>query len=155
LFATLFLIITFSSVAVPGTNGFVGEFLVLLGSFKSSLPLTLSVLATTAVILGAAYMLWMVQRVFFGPISHRENRSLLDLNGREIATALPFVLLVLAMGLLPQPFLDRLAPSSSRFVARASLGSPQANISDEAVQMVVQPLPLQNVDGTLSRVENR
>jgi len=65
-YSALFLIITFSSIAVPGTNGFVGEFLVLLGTFKSALPRFFGVLAALGVILGPAYMLWMVQRVFFG-----------------------------------------------------------------------------------------
>ncbi|HZH03503.1 MAG TPA: NADH-quinone oxidoreductase subunit M, partial [Myxococcaceae bacterium] len=141
LFAALFLIITFSSIAVPGTNGFVGEFLVLLGTFKSSLPLAYGVLGTTAVILGAAYMLWMVQRVFFGPLAHHENQGLRDLSMREAVTALPFVALVLWMGLAPQPFLDRLAPSVSRFVARASWGSSAARVPEDAVQMKVMALP--------------
>src|ERR1700730_8012979 len=97
-FTALFLLITFSSIAVPGTNGFVGEFLVLLGTFKSTLPLGFGVVAALAVILGAAYMLWMVQRVFFGPLTHRENHTLVDFNGRELAAALPFVVLVVVMG---------------------------------------------------------
>ena len=89
-FTAVFLIITFSSVAVPGTNGFVGEFLVLLGTFKSALPLVVRACSPPpAVILGAAYMLWMVQRVFFGPLTRRENQGLRDLNLREIVTALP------------------------------------------------------------------
>src|SRR5215471_3535732 len=76
-FAALFLIITFASIAVPGTNGFVGEFLVLLGTFKStSVPMWIAVLASTGIILGAAYMLWMVQRVFFGPLVQVENARL-------------------------------------------------------------------------------
>jgi NADH-quinone oxidoreductase subunit M len=120
-FAAFFLIITFSSVAVPGTNGFVGEFLVLLGTFKSNLPLGLGVAASLGVILGAAYMLLMVQKVFFGPVSRKENQGLLDLNLREIATALPFVILVLVMGLKPQPLLDVLEQSTKRYVARATL----------------------------------
>ena len=77
-----------------------------------------AVLASTGVILGAAYMLWMVQRVFFGPLVQRENARLKDLNGRELATALPFVVLVLVMGLLPSLFLDRLEPSSSASCTR-------------------------------------
>jgi len=126
IYSTLFLIITFSSMAVPGTNGFVGEFLVLLGTFKSQLPLLAGILASLGVILGAAYMLWMVQRVFFGAITQPENQTVRDLNLRELATALPLVLLALGMGLLPQPFLSRLAPSTQRFVARASLGTSAA-----------------------------
>ena len=125
-FTASFLIITFSSMAVPGTNGFIGEFLVLLGTFKSTLSPVFGVLATTGVILGAAYMLWMVQKVFFGSLTHRENQFLPDLNLREFVTAAPFLVLVLVMGLQPQPFLDRLAPSTSRFIARANVGTPGA-----------------------------
>lgn len=140
-YAAAFLIITFSSVAVPGTNGFVGEFLILLGTFESKLPLWAGVLGTTGVILGAAYMLWMVQRVFFGPLTRPENRGLKDLNGREIAAALPFVLLVLVMGLQPQPILDVLAPSTNRFVARAHYAVASDGPSDSLVMVTVMPLP--------------
>jgi len=140
LFATAFLIITFSSIAVPGTNSFVGEFLVLLGTFRSTLPLPFGVLGALGIILGAAYMLWMVQRVFFGLPTHRDHPPLTDLNLREVVTALPFVLLALAMGIYPQPFLERFAPSSTRFVARANLGLSGSTVSDSAVEMKVMPL---------------
>jgi NADH-quinone oxidoreductase subunit M len=136
-----FLIITFSSVAVPGTNGFVGEFLVLLGTFKSSLGLAVGVLAALGVILGAAYMLWMVQKVFFGPLTHRENQHLSDLSLREFATVLPFLLLVAVMGLMPQPFLDRINPSTERFITRANLGAPGSKVQPGDVQITVMGLP--------------
>jgi NADH-quinone oxidoreductase subunit M len=139
-FTALFLIITFSSVAVPGTNGFVGEFLVLLGTFKSSLPLGFGVFAALGVILGAAYMLWMVQKVFFGPVSQPENAALHDVNGRELTAALPFVVLVLVMGLYPQPVLSRLAVPTERFIARATLGE-RPNMSVESLKMSVMDLP--------------
>ncbi|MFE8605725.1 complex I subunit 4 family protein [Archangium violaceum] len=140
-FTTAFLIITFSSVAVPGTNGFVGEFLVLLGTFKSSLGLGFGALATLGVILGAAYMLWMVQKVFFGPLTHRENQGLTDLNLREFATVAPFLVLVLVMGLMPQPFLDRINPSTERFLQRAELGIPGSQVRPSDVQISVMGLP--------------
>ncbi len=140
IYSTLFLIITFSSIAVPGTNGFVGEFLVLLGTFKSRLPLSFGVLASLGVILGAAYMLWMVQRVFFGPLTKPENQQVRDLNLRELVTALPLVLLAVGMGILPQPFLSRLMPSTQRFVARASLGAGAANPGRD-LEMKVRELP--------------
>ncbi len=142
-FTALFVIVTFSSIAVPGTNGFVGEFLVLLGTFKSSLHLSFGVLATTGVILGAAYMLWMVQRVFFGQVT-KENDGLRDMSARELLTALPFIALVAYMGLSPQPLLDRLAPSSARFQARAALGSGEA-VSEDLVRMA-QPTSLPTAD---------
>jgi NADH-quinone oxidoreductase subunit M len=143
-FTAIFLIITFSSIAVPGTNGFIGEFLVLLGTFKSTLPLPFGIIAATGVIFGAAYMLWMVQKVFFGQLTHRENAHLPDISLRELAAALPFVALVLVMGIRPQPFLDRLAPSTDRFVARATYALDKQHESEVAVRMNVQPLPAQN-----------
>jgi NADH-quinone oxidoreductase subunit M len=138
-----FLIITFSSVAVPGTNGFIGEFLVLLGTFKSSLHPAFGVLATTGVVLGAAYMLWMVQKVFFGSLTHRENQFLPDMSLREFVTVAPFLALVLIMGLKPQPFLDRLAPSTHRFIARASVGTPGATPDQNQLPIQVMALPAQ------------
>ena len=140
-FAALFLIITFSSIAVPGTNGFIGEFLVLLGTFKSTqVPMWIAVLASTGVVLGAAYMLWMVQRVFFGPLVQVENARLKDLNGRELATSLPFVVMVLVMGVLPGFFLDRLEISTRKYIARANVG---VNVPgrDEDTRITVAPLP--------------
>jgi NADH-quinone oxidoreductase subunit M len=141
IFTTFFLIITFSSVAVPGTNGFVGEFLVLLGTFKSNLPLWMGVLATTGVILGAAYMLWMVQRVFFGQLANPENQQLKDLNLREIAAALPLVVLVLVMGVRPQPILDVLNTSTERFVARTLWAKDKDHSDREKVFVDVRDLP--------------
>jgi NADH-quinone oxidoreductase subunit M len=141
-FAAAFLVVTFSSIAVPGTNGFVGEFLVLLGAFKApSLWLGFPVLAATTVILGATYMLWMVQRVFFGPIDRPENVGLKDLDLREGLIAWAFMLIVLLMGVAPQPLLDRIAPATDRFVARAMLGTPDsARVKDTDVRVTVPPV---------------
>ncbi|MGZ6099177.1 MAG: Fe-S-binding domain-containing protein, partial [Myxococcaceae bacterium] len=119
----------------------IGEFLVLLGTFKSTqVPMWIAVLASTGVVLGAAYMLWMVQRVFFGPLVQVENARLKDLNGRELATSLPFVVMVLVMGVLPGFFLDRLEVSTRKYVARANIG---VNVSgrDEDTRITVAPLP--------------
>jgi len=144
IFTVFFIIITFSSIAVPGTNGFVGEFLVLLGTFKSNLPLWAGVLATTGVIFGAVYMLWVVQRVFFGPVTQQANATLKDINFREFVTALPLVLLVFVMGLKPQPFLDVLSPSVERYVARVHQARPNPEgktLSNEALRIHVRALP--------------
>jgi NADH-quinone oxidoreductase subunit M len=86
-------------------------------------------------------MLWMVQKVFFGTITHRENQGLKDMNLREFATVVPFLVLVLVMGLMPQPFLDRIAPSTDRFIARASVGNPTLTPSENLLRVEVQPLP--------------
>ncbi|NVJ02610.1 NADH-quinone oxidoreductase subunit M [Myxococcus sp. AM009] len=153
-FTAAFVIITFSSIAVPGTNGFIGEFLVLLGTFKSDLgeaagnahlTAVFGGFATLGVILGAAYMLWMVQKVFFGGITHRENQHLTDMNLREGLTVLPFIVLVAVMGLQPQPFLDRLAPSTDRFLARARVGTPGAELQEDRLRVEVMALPSRQV----------
>jgi NADH-quinone oxidoreductase subunit M len=115
-FAVVFLIVTFSSIGLPGLNGFVGEFLILLGAFKFA-PLP-TVLATTGVIFGAAYMLWAYQRMMFGPLSNHENQKLKDLSPREWAYLLPLVALIFIMGLFPQPFLDRINPSVEALLGR-------------------------------------
>lgn len=142
-FTAFFLVVTFSSIAVPGTNGFVGEFLVLLGTFKSNLPMAFGVFAATGVVLGAAYMLWMVQKVFFGTVTHQENLGLKDLGLREVLAAVPLIALIAVMGLRPQPFLDMLNPSTDRYLARAQYASGKAEAAseDEKVRVTVIQLP--------------
>ena len=114
-FSVIFLVVTLSSIGLPGTNGFIGEFLVLLGAFKTSVPW--AAVAATGVILSACYMLWMYQRVVFGPITHEENRRLSDLTGRERLIFAPLLVLIFWMGVAPQPFLDRMQPSLDRVLA--------------------------------------
>jgi NADH-quinone oxidoreductase subunit M len=102
-FAAVFLIVTLSSIGLPGLNGFVGEFLILLGTFGVN-PWQ-AAFAATGVILSAVYMLWMFQRVVWGEIGNAENRSLSDINGREILALAPLLLLILWMGVYSAPFL--------------------------------------------------
>jgi NADH-quinone oxidoreductase subunit M len=111
-YAVIFLIVMLSSIGLPGTNGFVGEFLVLLGAFRAEK--WWAVLAATGVILSACYMLWMFQRVIFGPVTHAENEKLSDLTGRERLVFAPLLLLIFWLGVAPQPFLDRMQPSLDR-----------------------------------------
>lgn len=128
LFAVAFMIITLSSIALPGTNGFVGEFLILLGSFKSAwahfvanqgaFRLVLMVFATSGVILGAYYMLWMVQRVFFGPLKNEKNKNLKDLSLREMVVLLPFIIFVFWIGIYPKPYLNKMHTSVAHYVAQ-------------------------------------
>jgi NADH-quinone oxidoreductase subunit M len=113
-FASIFLIVTLASVGLPGTNGFVGEFLVLLGAFRTN-PWW-AVIAASGVILSAIYMLWMFQRVMFGPITHPENENLSDLTMRERLVFAPLLILIFWMGVAPQPFLDRMQPSLDRML---------------------------------------
>ncbi|MBI2364049.1 MAG: NADH-quinone oxidoreductase subunit M [Deltaproteobacteria bacterium] len=109
LFSALLLAVTFSSIGLPGLNGFIGEFLILLGAFSVT-PLWTAA-AATGVVLGAIYMLWMIRRVIFGPLNQPENQKLTDLNGREILILAPILALIVLMGVYPQPFLDRMKPS--------------------------------------------
>ena len=116
LFTFFFLITTMSSIGLPGLNGFVGEFLCLVGAFQTNR--LVAVLATTGVILAAVYMLWMVKRVFYGQVVHEENRKLKDLNGRELAIMIPIVVLYLVIGLYPKPLLSRMEPSVRHLLAQ-------------------------------------
>ncbi len=140
-FTTLFVIVTFSSIAVPGTNGFVGEFLVLLGTVKSPELWSYGVVGGLAVVLGAAYMLWMVQRVFFGPLENEKNKHLTDVNLRELLTAAPLILLIAVMGLMPQPILNVIAPSTRHFVNRYEFSAHPGKVTEAQVRMQVREFP--------------
>jgi len=115
-YAAMFLVVMLASVGLPGLNGFVGEFLILLGAF-GRWPRATAV-ATSGVVLGALYLLWMYERVIFGPLVHEENARLADLNARELAVLVPVVVLCLVMGVYPTPFLTRMQPSIDRIIAR-------------------------------------
>ncbi|MTI87059.1 MAG: NADH-quinone oxidoreductase subunit M [Balneolaceae bacterium] len=106
IFTVMFMIATFASIGLPGLNGFIGEFLILNGSFFSELysNKAFAILATTGVILAAVYMLWMFQRVMFGPITNEENNSLADLNAREIGLLVPMVIFMFWIGVHPVDF---------------------------------------------------
>jgi NADH-quinone oxidoreductase subunit M len=118
IYALFFMIITLSSIGLPLTNGFVGEFLILLGSFQRQPAVT--VLAATGVILSAVYMLWVYQRVFLGEINHPENLHLTDLNQREKFILIPLVIMVLWMGVFSHPFLRRMDSSVTQLLTRTS-----------------------------------
>jgi len=116
IFATIFVITTMASVGLPFLNGFVGEFLIMIGMFQSqALGITSSInwnylaamLAGIGVIFAAVYLLWMVQRVFFGKVTNDKNRTLADLSWREIGLMIPLLFLMVFMGVYPKPILDR------------------------------------------------
>ncbi len=102
-FSFFMIIAMLASVALPGTNGFVGEFSILLGSFVSAVPnaKALTAVAATGVVLGAVYMLWAVQRLLYGPVTNPENRKLKDVTAREIGYLAPLAVLVVVMGVVP------------------------------------------------------
>jgi NADH-quinone oxidoreductase subunit M len=114
-YATLFVIVTFASIGVPGTNGFIGEFMVLAGTFTSERLSTFSgvhtVGAALGVILAAVYMLSVVQKIFFGPLTHPKNKKLSDLTARETLALAPLVAMIFVIGLFPSLFLDRMKES--------------------------------------------
>jgi NADH-quinone oxidoreductase subunit M len=122
LFATAFLLITLSSIGLPGLNGFVGEFLILLGAFGNAT--WTGVIGGLGIVLGAIYMLWLCQRFLFGPIRHEENKGLRDLNLREGLTLIPIVVLVVVMGVAPKGLLDRMEPSITRALVRVTEPAP-------------------------------
>ena len=125
-FSALLLLVTFSSIGLPGLNGFVGEFLILLGAFAVTPGWTAA--AATGMILSAIYMLWMFRRVIFGPLTNPENQKLKDLDRREILILAPVVALIILMGVYPQPFLSLVKPSVDLTLKRvfAIQGMPTA-----------------------------
>jgi NADH-quinone oxidoreductase subunit M len=124
IYATFFMIFTLSSIGLPGLNGFVGEFLILLGTFLVNK--TRAILAATGVIFAAVYMLWMYQRVFFGEVTNPKNVGLRDLNLREVAALLPLVILVAWIGVYPKPFLQRMEPSVEHLLQQMKVKSEMA-----------------------------
>ncbi|MHC4267135.1 MAG: NADH-quinone oxidoreductase subunit M [Planctomycetota bacterium] len=114
--AIFFLVMTLSSIGLPGLNGFVGEFLVLVGTFKANK--VYAVLAATGVILSACYMLWMFQRVMFNKMTNPENKKLKDINKREWAMLLPITILVFWIGIYPKPIISRMDVSVNHLLTQ-------------------------------------
>ncbi|MFN0246218.1 MAG: NuoM family protein [Kofleriaceae bacterium] len=127
-FAGLFLVIVMGSAGLPALSGFVGEFLTLFGTFNAGdtfppshpdflpAPRLLGAVATTGVVFGAVYLLYMFQKVFFGKLDKAKNGGLKDLNGRELATFIPLVILIFVLGLFPRPILAVMEPSTQKFL---------------------------------------
>ena len=117
-YAVLTLIITLSSMGLPGLNGFVGEFTILLGAFGSKVLNSpwFAALAAIGIILAAVYLLYMFQKLFLGPVDKEENRVLLDMNPREIVTLVPLLILIFWIGLYPSPFFNLMEASVAKLV---------------------------------------
>jgi NADH-quinone oxidoreductase subunit M len=130
-FAAGFMVVMLSSIGVPGLNGFVGEYLILIGSFLSARWWT--VVAATGVILAALYLLWAYQRVFHGETDD-DNRTFAELRFKEGAVLAAFIGLIVFLGVYPKPLLDRLEPSVDRLIAHVEVktGEPVA-VPDEVV----------------------
>jgi NADH-quinone oxidoreductase subunit M len=125
----VFLLITLASIALPLTNGFIGEFLILVGAFRWS-P-RFAAVAATGVILSAVYMLWMFQRVNYGPVTNPKNAALPDLSRREWAMVGPIVAMCIVMGVLPNIFLRPMEPSVNRVIERITGRGPAQAASEE------------------------
>jgi len=119
IYGMLTLIVTLSSMGLPGLNGFVGEFAILLGAFGSKAigSYWYAGFASIGIILAAIYMLFMFQKLFLGPVDKEENRALKDLNAREVITLLPLITLIFWIGLYPKPFFNLIAPSVEQLVS--------------------------------------
>ena len=128
IYATFFMIATFSSIGLPGLNGFIGEFLSLVGAFKTY-PV-FAVLGTTATVLSAAYMLWMYKRVFFHEVTVEANRDLKDLCFREFMIMFMVVLAMFWIGVYPKPVLQRMEPSVLHFISQVK-GNPSVQIQQK------------------------
>jgi NADH-quinone oxidoreductase subunit M len=133
-FAVFLGIATFSSIGLPGLNGFIGEFLILLGIFKAGMYV-FGVLAATGVVLGAIYMLHMYQKVMFGEIKHEENKTITDMNAREILVLAPIIVLIFWIGLYPAPFLRVMEPAVNDLVTRLNVGSPDSDRSHTVLEL--------------------
>ncbi len=140
-FAFFFMVITLSSIGLPGLNGFVGEFLILLGSFSSPLLNSpwYTIFAATGVIFAAVYLLWAYQRMFFGECANPANQSLRDLTKREIIVLVPIVLFIVWIGIYPTTFLNKSAASVRHTVQQMQGRMSGKNIP--VVQIQGQPVP--------------
>ena len=137
MFATVLTLVSLSSIGLPGTNGFVGEFLVLVGSFQPY-PLA-TMIAATGVIFAAAYLLWAIQRVLFNPLDKPANQHIPDLNWREIAIVAPLVAAIIWLGVYPAPVLRRMEPAATKFVVQVHQGALPSSVPTTTVAVETEP----------------
>jgi NADH-quinone oxidoreductase subunit M len=130
IFAALLTFVSLSSIGLPGTNGFIGEFLVLLGAFRTH-PV-LATVATTGVIFAAAYLLWAIQRILFNPLDKKENEHISDLNARELLLLAPLVACIVWLGVYPAPVLRRMEASATRVVTLVETRAAEARAAATA-----------------------
>ena len=134
-FSLIFTVVVLSSIGLPGLNGFVGEFLVLVGSF-AAFPLA-TVLATTGVIFAAAYLLWALQRMIYNRLDKPENERLTDLNARELAMMIPLLAGIVWLGLYPAPVLRRMEPAAKRYLelTQPARAAPPVAVSGSTIEV--------------------
>jgi NADH-quinone oxidoreductase subunit M len=138
-YALVFMVFMLASVGLPGTSGFVGEFLVIIGSFQANT--WVAFLAATGVVLGAAYMLWLYRRVIFGVITREDLRDILDLSRREVLVFAPLIALVLWMGIYPSTFIAPIRPAVERVAQRFDEARRAAALATQQ--------PTRTADGTV------
>ena len=131
-YAAFFMVFTLASVGLPGTNGFVGEFLIILGGFTASK--TMGALSATGIIIGAAYMLWLYQRVFFLQVNTKVQ-GLDDIDTREVLTLLPLLILVFWIGVYPNTFLGFMDVSVQHLLNRVNTAG-QAQITQQIIEVI-------------------
>jgi len=129
IFAAILTFVSLSSIGLPGTNGFVGEFLVLIGAFRTY-PV-LAVISATGVIFAATYLLWALQRILFNPLDKAENADIPDINRRELALLVPLIAVIIWLGIYPAPVLRRMEGSAQTFLNRVEApGSVGPRVSE-------------------------
>ena len=131
-YAAVFMLFTMASIGLPGTSGFVGEFLVLLGVYE--VAAYIAFIAATGVILGAAYMLWLYRRVVFGELVKEDLKDILDLSKRELLIFAPLVIIVLWMGFYPNTFMDSLHAPVENLLSQLDVTSAQVTMGKEMAQ---------------------
>jgi NADH-quinone oxidoreductase subunit M len=144
LYTLLFVIVAMSSVGLPGTNGFVGEFMILNGTFLSHelvSPFVFTLFAATGVILAAIYMLHATLKMFWGPLDNPENEQLADVGGRELATLLPLVAFVFVLGFFPGVFLEKMNPSVDAFLKSYEVKLLDSNNKDSEPHLLKAEVP--------------
>jgi NADH-quinone oxidoreductase subunit M len=145
--AAVFLVVMMSSVGLPGLNGFVGEFLILIGTFITHR--WWAVVGSTGVILAAVYLLWAYQRVFHG-VPEGDNAKMLDMTLREKAMMAPLLLGIVFLGIYPKPVLDRIQPSVNHLIAHVQHVDPSLHIPAKGVGPVIAVGPADDVDGPVT-----
>jgi NADH-quinone oxidoreductase subunit M len=149
MYATLFLITALSSLGLPGLNGFIGEFTILLGAANRSM--VWAGFAALGIVLGAAYLLWLYQRVFWGPLDNPKNQNLLDLNRRELLTILPLIACMVWIGIAPGIFFDTIKEPVDYVVLKvdpqyyARLAAPAPEVVATKAPAAVKPAPAERI----------
>jgi NADH-quinone oxidoreductase subunit M len=131
-YALIFMIFTFATIGLPATSGFVGEFLILVGAFQSNN--WVATLATTGVILGAAYSLYLYRRIIFGTLVKEDLKGLLDVGPREIAVFAPLIIITMWMGIYPSSFLDPMSASVGQLVHNCHVALDEAATASKLAQ---------------------